>query len=178
MSTCVQLDLFDRIAPIATFDWANDKDLKIFDYSDDLKFDDIALENNYVINVPCYRIEDVIKIFYPDFNDEQSHIKYYFEIVKNKKLNDCVVRMTDYDSKGWGAGDKWFLLANSKTQKYIRSKGHFAMLQGNIKKMPKLYKKVVEVKNIHYRQDMKRNWVEVYTLGKWFKDHVLEQINS
>ena len=176
MTTSVQLDLFNSITPIATFDWANESDLKIFDYSDDIKFDDLALENNYIINVPVYRIEDVVDILYPDVAKRKGNRDIYWDIVKNKKFNHCVVRISDRSR--YTCGDKWFVLATEKFQKFIKQKALFAMLKNDVKKMPKVYKKVVQVADISYRKDMKRNFVQVFTLSKWSKEHVLEQVGE
>ena len=178
MTMTVQFDLFDALTPIATFDWANESDLKIFDYSDDIKFDDLALENNYIINVPVYRIEDVQAILDPQGNKRNGRYDFYFQLAKDKKFNHCVVRISDSGRYKGTSGDKWFVLATAKFQKYLKQKALFGMLEGNVKKMPKVYKKVVHVADIGYRKDMKRNFVQVYTLGKWSKEHVLEQVGE
>lgn len=178
MTTSVQLDLFNSITPIATFDWANETDLKIFDYSDDLKFDDLALENNYIINVPVYRIEDVQAILDPHGNKRNGKWDFYFELAKDKKFNHCMVRISDIGKYKHTCGDKWFVLATSKFQKYLKQKALFGMIKDDVKKMPKLYKKVVQVADINYRKDFKRNFVQVFTLSKWSKEHVLEQIGG
>jgi len=172
----VQFDMFNTITPIATFDWANESNLQIFDYSDDLKFDDVILENNYVINVPVYRIEDVVDILYPDVAKRKGTRDIYWDLAKNKKFNDCVVRITDRDR--YSCGDKWFVLATPIFTKYLKQKALFAMIKNDIKKLPKLYKKVVQVADISYRKEWKRNFVQVYTLPKWSKEHVLEQIGG
>lgn len=176
MTTSVQLDLFNSITPIATFDWANESDLKIFNYSDDLKFDDLALENNYIIDVPVYRIEDVQAILDPQGNKRNGRYEFYWELAKNKKFNHCVVRISDRSR--YTCGDKWFVLATPKFQKYLKQKALFGMIKDEVKKMPKVYKKVVQVADISYRQDMKRTFVQVFTLPKWSKEHVLEQVGK
>jgi len=174
----VQLDLFNTVTPIATFDWANESDLKIFDYTDDMHFDDLALRGNYVINVPCYKIEDLVGIFdtstKSEFEDNKNHV--YWSLIRNKKLNHCVTRITDAGKYNYMTGARWFVLANAKTQKYVKQKALFAMLKGDIKKIPRLYNKVVQVRDISYRKDMKANFVQVYVQNKWRTEHILEQL--
>lgn len=170
----VQLDMFNTVTPVATFDWADKTNLQIFDYTDDLKFDDVILKNNYVINVPVYRIEDVIDILYPDVAKRKGKMDMYWDIVKNKKFNHCVVRISDRDR--YTCGDKFFVLATANFTKYLKQKALFAMLKNDIKKMPKLYKKVVQVAGVDYRKEWKSNFVQVYTLPKWSKEHVLSKV--
>jgi len=177
MTMTVQLDLFNSVTPIATFDWANESNLKIFDYSDDMHFDDVLLEGNYVVNVPCYKIEDLVGLI--DINKksqyESNERATYWALVCNKKLNHCVVRITDTDKCNW-AGNRWFVLANAKMQKFIKQKALFALLKGDIKKMPRLYNKVVQVRDINYRKDLKSNFAQVFVQNKWRTEHILEQI--
>jgi len=174
----VQFDLFNTITPIASFDWANESNLQIFDYSDDLKFDDLTLENNYVINVPVYRIEDVQNILEPQGNKRNGRYEFYWRLAKDKKFSKCVVRITDGGRYKGTSGDKWYVLATSKFQKYLKQKALFGMIKDDVNKMPKVYKKVVHVAGINYRKDMKRNLVQAYVLSKWNKEHVLEQIGG
>ena len=169
MNNCVQLDLFNTITPVAVFDWHYEPNRKIFEYSDDIQFDDSMLIDHYIIDVPVYKFDDLIKIF--GGTDKSD----YWALVKNKQLNHCIVRITDKDR--YGAGDKWFVLANAKTKKFVQQHAICAILKGTIKKAPKLYKKVVKIDGIDYRDDMKGNFVTVYTLNKWSSEHILKQIN-
>ena len=168
----VQLDMFDTIQPVKVFDWANETNCKIFQYSDDLQFDDIALENHYVLDVPMYRYQDVCKALgvTPDGKSD------YWTIVRNKKFNNCIVRITDRDR--YGAGNKWYVLATPKFQKYIKRKALFAIIKNDTNKMPRLYKKVVHIRDINYRKDLKNNFVQAYTLSKWHTQHILSQLDK
>ncbi len=170
MTMTVQFDLFNAMTPIASFDWADKTNINIFEYNDDIKFDDVTLVNNYIIDVPCYKIEDIEGLI--DSNDDIK--SKYFSLVRNKKLNHCLVRITDKDR--YSCGDKWFVLANAKTRKFVEQQTLFAMLKGNMKKKPRLYKKVIQIESTDYRKDLKTNFVQAYTLSKWHTQHVLEQL--
>lgn len=181
----VQYDLFNAITPVATFNFMHDEetDVHVFEYSDDLKFDDKMLENNFIINVPMYRIEDINQMVYGDshgtcFSTKRivpSKIDSYFNFAKNKKLNHCLVRITDKD--GYGCGDKWYLLANAQTKKFVEQQTIVGCLKGNIRKKLKVYTKCVKVEDINYRKDIKRNFVSVFIQSKHMTEHVMSQVS-
>jgi hypothetical protein len=169
----IQYDMFDAVPHIATFDIGDRTDVKIFEYSDDLQFDDKMLEDNFIIDVPCYKIEDIIKMLYGDV--KMDTVDTYFALAKNKKLNHCLVRISDH--KGFMCGDKWYLLANAKTKKYVEQNTIVGCLKGNIKKKLKVYKKCVKIEGIDYRKDIKRNFVSAFVQSKSWTEHVLSQLN-
>jgi hypothetical protein len=168
----IQHDMFDAVPHVASFDIGDRTDVKIFEYSDDLKFDDKMLEDNFIIDVPCYRIEDIIKMLHGDVDVDKKDI--YFDLAKNKKLNHCLVRLTDHAR--YMCGDKWYLLANAKTKKYVEQNTIIGCLKGNIKKKLKVYKKCVKIEAIDYRKDLKRNFVSAYVQSKHMTEHVESQM--
>lgn len=176
----IQYDMFDAVPHIATFDIGDRTDVKIFEYSDDLKFDDKILEDNFIIDVPCYRDVDIIKMLYGDV--EMDRINTYFTLAKNKKLNHCLVRITDSQKK-YGSnrysyvGDKWYLLANAQTKKWVEQNTIVGCLKGNIKKKLKVYKKCVKIEGIDYRKDIKRNFVSAFVQSKFWTEHVESQVS-
>ena len=178
----VQYDLFNAIVPAATFNFINEpeSDVHAFEYSDDLKFDDKTLQDNFIVNVPMYRIEDIIQMMHGDATVVK--IDRYFDFVKNKKLNHCLVRITDQDkrynyNRYSHAGDKWFVLANAQTRKFVEQNTIVAMLNGNLKKKFKTYTKCVKVEDINYRKDIKRNFVSVFVQSKYMTEHVMSQVS-
>ena len=172
----VQYDLFNSIVPVATFNFIHDEetDVHVFEYSDDLKFDDKTLQDNYIINVPMYRIEDIIQMMHGDATVVK--IDRYFDFVKNKKLNHCLVRITDQHAR-YGVGDKWFVLANAQTRKFVEQNTIVAMLNGNLKKKFRTYTKCVKIEDINYRKDIKRNFVSVLFQSKLTTEHVMSQVS-
>jgi hypothetical protein len=177
----VQYDLFNAITPVATFNFMHDEetDVHVFEYSDDLKFDDKTLQDNFIVNVPMYRIEDIIQMMH---GDDTNKINRYFEFVKNKKLNHCLVRITDAENHSGSnrysyAGDKWFVLANAKTRKFVEQNTIIAMLNGNLKKKFKTYTKCVKIEDINYRKDIKRNFVSAFIQSKHMTEHVMSQVS-
>jgi hypothetical protein len=172
----VQYDLFTETVPVATFNFFHDQDtdVHVFEYSDDLKFDDTALQDNFIVNVPMYRIEDIIQMMHGDATVVK--IDRYFEFVKNKKLNHCLVRITDQHAR-YGVGDKWFVLANAQTRKFVEQNTTVAILKGNIKKKLRVYTKCVKIEDIHYRKDLKRNFVSVLFQSKHTTEHVQSQVS-
>ena len=172
MSACVQLDLFNKVMPISNFDWHDKQNLQIFDYTDDIEFNDPILVGNYIINVPMYKIEDLAGLI--DYDREKGNRDAYWKLVSNKKFNHCTVRITDKDD--YTCGKHWFILANAKTKKFVKQQSLFALLKGAIKKKPRLYTKVVQVSDISYRNDLRRDFVQVYTLSKWHSEHVLSKV--
>ena len=87
MTMTVQLDLFNNVVPIATFDWADKYDLKLFDYSTDMQFDDVQLEGNYVINVPCYKVDSLVGIIDKNANPA--------DILKNCMIKKITITNTN-----------------------------------------------------------------------------------
>jgi hypothetical protein len=169
----VQLDMFNAVPHIASFDIGDRTDVKIFEYSDDLKFDDKILEDNFIVNVPMYKIEDIMQLMQGQ-NEVDKH-GFYFNLAKNKKLNHCLVRITD--EKRYGCGDKWYLLANAQTKKFITKNAVFGILKETVKKLPKVYKKCVKITDSTYRKDLKRNFVSVHVQSKHMSEHVISQVS-
>jgi hypothetical protein len=154
MSLTVQLDLFNNVVPIATFDWADMRDLKLFDYNTDMQFDDVQLEGNYIINVPCYKVDSLVGIV--DKNANATWDK----IAKNKDLHDCIVRIYETKGRRWGGKNTYYILANSKTKKFIEQQFLFAKLKDDIRKKPRIVNKWLKVESIHFdRDDLDCNFV-------------------
>ena len=154
MSLTVQLDLFNNVVPIATFDWADMRDLKLFDYNTDMQFDDVQLEGNYIINVPCYKVDSLVGIV--DKNANATWDK----IAKNKDLHDCIVRIYETKGRRWGGKNTYYILANSKTKKFIEQQFLFAKLKDDIRKKPRITNKWLKVESIDFdRDDLDSNFV-------------------
>ena len=154
MTMTVQLDLFNNVVPVATFDWADKTNLKLFDYSTDMQFDDVQLEGNYVINVPCYKVDSLVGIV--DKNANATWDK----IAKNKDLYDCIVRIYEREGVRWGGKIKNYILANTKTKKFIDQQFLFAKLKDDIRKKPRIINKWLKVEQIDFeRDDLNSNFV-------------------
>lgn len=169
MSLTVQLDMFNATVPIHTFDWGNETNCKIFEYNDELQFDDPCLEKHYVINVPCYKLESLVGIV----ADDES--KTFKALAYDKSLHDCVVRVYENNgTRSWNS--KFYVLANAKTKKFVEQHFLFAKLKGNISKMPRITKKVVKVESIYYRDEDDVNFIMAKVC--WAADHLLSLVEQ
>ena len=113
---------------------------KIFDYNDGVKLTDKSVDTNYVINVPCYNLEDLSIM--------EHGSKYYSSTMQYwEKFQHCIsIETSNHKGKQYR-----YLIATPETEKYIAQQGLVAILKGHITKMPKRHLKVVRV---HHRGKM------------------------
>jgi len=110
---------------------------KIFDYNDGVKLDDKSVNECYVINVPCYNLED-ISMMETGSPYHSSPMQYW------QKFQHAVsIRTSNHKGKQFR-----YLLATPETDKYVAEQGLIGILKGHITKMPKRHLKVV---NVHHR---------------------------
>lgn len=170
MSITVQLDLFNTTVPVAMFDWGHKTNLKVFEYDDNLNFVDESLKGNFVVNVPCYKVDSLAPIFF-ETNEygEYPRGEVWSKLAKNRKLQKFTLRIYE-DKSNWRS--TFYVLANEKTKKFVEKHFLFAKIKNVNVKMPRITKKVLEIKQI----DSDKNFV--LSEVNFAPDHVISQINS
>lgn len=151
----VQLDLFNAQTPIANFDYYAHGNIVVYDYSKDMSFDDAVLENAYIMNVPCYKLEDLVDLFDNSkksiYESDKNHV--FWKLNNDKKIYDYCLRISDTKRHQYSRKEKLFIYANSKLEKIVQQKTLWALLKNTIKKKPRLYKKTIKIVDMQERQD-------------------------
>jgi len=110
-------------------------DTKVFDYADGVKVDSKQFDETYIVNVPCYRVEDVNQAL----TGESSS---YFSLNCQQKLFNTMIRVETNNH----TGKKFqYLIATPEVEEYVTQQAIFGIIKGYISKMPKKHIKVVRV---------------------------------
>ncbi len=106
---------------------------KVYDYNDGVVITDKVLNHDYVVNVPCYKVEDVTLAMYGDKSN------YFF----NDPTKHCIrMHTSNHHGKQY-----YYLLATPEMDEFVKQQAIFGAIKGHITKMPKKHLKVVHVMN-------------------------------
>lgn len=138
---------------------------KIFDYNDGVKLDDKCVDDSYVVNVPCYNLEDISMM---DYARTTRDIMTYWEKFQ------FMIRIQTSNHKG---KQYQYLIATPEVEKYVAEQTLIGILKGHITKAPKRHLKVVRV---HQRGKFAHSIfkkapinVDAYVLDKFDSDGTL-----
>lgn len=136
----------------------NRKTYKIYDYTHGVQLDDKRYNDAYVTNVPCYSLDDVYTLL-----GTQCH----------QRVNEIFGNVIDIQTQNHKGKKFHYILATPECDKMMTEKGLFAMIAGNIKKMPKRHNKIVRViqrghwHTTCYKFKKPPLIVDAYTCDKW-----------
>jgi len=140
--------------------WNTSTEHKVYDYNDGVVITDKVLDNGYVINVPCYKVEDVTLAM----NGYKSN--YFF----NDPTKHCInIHTSNHKGKQY-----YYLLATPEMDEFVKQQAIFGAIQGHITKMPKKHLKVVKVMN-RGSIGRKRIKVDLYIPDKMFSDYLTKE---
>lgn len=125
------------ISHIASFErnYYTDKyTYKVFDYNDGIRLDDESVEDHYVINVPCYKLSDVLKMVYG--KSHYGSLNRFWEMFGHA----ISIETSNHHGKRHD-----YLLATPETIEFVRQQSIVGGLKGHITKVPKLHTKTVHV---------------------------------
>jgi hypothetical protein len=139
--------------------WNNKTDHKVYDYNDGVVITDKVLYDGYVVNVPCYKVEDVTLAI----NGYKSN---YF-------CNDLTIHSIRMHTSNHRGKQYSYLIATPEMDEFVKQQATFGAIKGNITKMPKKHLKVVKVMNRgNYG---KRIVVDCYIQDKCFSEHLTKE---
>ena len=125
--------------------WNDKTDYKVYDYNDGVVITDKVLYDGYVVNVPCYKVEDVTLAMY-------GEKKNYF--LTDPTTNHIIkIRTSNHKGKQYQ-----YVLATPEMDEFVKQQATFGAIKGHITKMPKKHLKVVHVIN---RGNIGRNRIKV-----------------
>jgi hypothetical protein len=107
---------------------------KVFDFNDfndSIKLADKKFNHQFIVNVPCYKVEDVALAIHGMKSN-------YFALPNH--LLDCIVNIRTSNHHG---RQFEYILSTPSVDEYIKQNALFGILKGNTNKMPKLHSKVV-----------------------------------
>jgi hypothetical protein len=140
--------------------WNSKTDHKVYDYNDGVVITDKVLYDGYVVNVPCYKVEDVTLAMSGDkrnywFGDQDKHV--------------IKIQTSNHRGKQY-----YYLLATPEMDKFVKQQATFGAIKGHITKMPKKHLKVVHVIN---RGSIGRNRIKVdlYIQDKNFSEYLTKE---
>jgi len=139
--------------------WNNKTDHKVYDYNDGVVITDKVLYDAYVVNIPCYKVEDVTLAMYGDKSN-------YFSSDPTKHC----IRMHTSNHRG---KQYYYLLATPEIDEFVKQQAIFGAIKGHITKMPKKHLKVVKVMN--RGKHGKRIVVDLYIQDKCFSEYLTKE---
>ena len=139
--------------------WNDKTDHKVYDYNDGVVITDKVLYDGYVVNVPCYKAEDVTLAMYGRKSNYWS----------NEKDKDHI-RMQTNNHKG---KQHMYVIATPEMDEFVKQQSTFGAIKGHITKMPKKHLKVVHVMN--RGKHGKRIIVDLYIQEKDFSEYLTKE---
>jgi len=139
--------------------WNDKTDHKVYDYNDGVVITDKVLYDGYVVNVPCYKVEDVTLAI----NGYKSN---YF----SNDTTQHYIRMHTSNHRGKQYS---YLLATPEMDQFVKQQATFGAIKGHITKMPKKHLKVVKVMN--RGKSGKRIVVDCYIQDKCFSEYLTKE---
>lgn len=146
-------------AVYTSYYWNTKTDYKVYDYNDDVVITDNVFSHSYVVNVPCYKVEDVTLAI----NGYKSN---YF----SNDLAKHFIRMHTSNHKG---KQHYYLLATPEIDEFVKQQAIFGAVKGHITKMPKKHLKVVHVMN--RGKSGKRITVDLYIQHKILSENLTKK---
>ena len=143
--------------------WNNKTDHKVYDYNDGVVITDKVLYDGYIVNVPCYKVEDVTLAI-------DGYKSNYFS--NNDPTNHCI-RMHTTNHKG---KQYYYLLATPEMDEFVKQQAIFGAIKGHITKMPKKHLKVARVMN--RGKNGKRITVDLYVQNKCFSEYLIKECSK
>lgn len=144
--------------------------IKVFDYNDGLKLDDKFIDDSYVINVPCYNLED-LSMMNTGTAYRNCSVMYYWQKFQHMiSIQTCNHKGKQYQ----------YLIATPEIEKYVAEQTLVGILKGYITKAPKRHLKIVRV---HHRGRFKHHIfkkapikTDAYAMDKFTSDGILYDV--
>jgi len=136
--------------------WTTKTDHKVYDYNDGIDITDKVLYGDYVINIPCYKVEDITLAIYGDKRN------YW---LTDPTHNIIKIQTTNYKGKQYQ-----YVLATPEMDEFVKQQATFGAIKGHITKMPKKHLKVVNVMN--RGKTGNRIKVDLYVQDKSFSEYL------
>ena len=114
--------------------WNTKTDHKVYDYNDGVDITKHMFYNAYIVNVPCYKVEDVTLAMYGDKRN------YFLTDPTTKHI--IKIQTTNHKGKKYQ-----YVLATPEMDEFVKQQATFGAIKGHITKMPKKHLKVVNVMN-------------------------------
>ena len=136
--------------------WNSKTEHKVYDYNDGIDITKNMFYDTYIVNVPCYKVEDVTLAMYGDkknywFSDPTEHI--------------IKIQTSNHKGKQYH-----YVLATPEMNKFVIEQATFGAIKGHITKMPKKHLKVVNVMN--RGKTGNRIKVDLYVQDKSFSEYL------
>mgnify|MGYP003649785881 CR=1 FL=1 len=141
--------------------WGPKSDHKVYDYNDGVDITKNMFYDTYIVNVPCYKVEDVTLAMY---GDKKNYL------LTNPTTKD-IIKIQTSNHKG---KQHQYVLATPEFDTFVKQQATFGAIKGHNTKMPKKHLKVVNVMN---RGDIGHNRIKVdlYVQDKSFSEYITEQ---
>ena len=117
--------------------WGNPTEYKVYDYADGVDLTQKQFYDSYVVNVPCYKVEDITLAATGTKSD-------YFCPHTQMRLFGNFIRMETNNRRG---KKFYYLLATPGVDEYVKQQSVFGAIKGHISKVPVKHYKTVRVFN-------------------------------
>jgi hypothetical protein len=114
--------------------WGPKSDHKVYDYNDGVDITKNMFYDTYIVNVPCYKVEDVTLAMY---GDKKNYL------LTNPTTKD-IIKIQTSNHKG---KQHQYVLATPEMDTFVKQQATFGAIKGHNTKMPKKHLKVVNVMN-------------------------------
>lgn len=114
--------------------WGPDRDHKVYDYNDGVDVTKQMFYDAYIVNVPCYKVEDLTLAIYG------SKRNYMFD-------NPTTEHRIKIQTSNHRGKQYQYVLATPEMDEFVKQQAIVGAIKGHITKMPKKYLKVVNIIN-------------------------------
>jgi hypothetical protein len=143
--------------------WSPKSDHKLYDYNDGVDIIKNMFYDTFIVNVPCYKVEDVTLAMY---GEKKNYLL-------TNPTTDHIIKIQTNNHKG---KQHRYVLATPEMDTFVKQQATFGAIKGHITKMPKKHLKVVHVMNRgKYGKSVK---VDLYVQDTSFSKYLTEQCSN
>lgn len=147
--------------------WHDKYDHNVYDYNDGVNLADDYVNDCFVVNVPCYNVEDIALAM---TGRKSRYFSHHTQIELHTHIFH--IRTSNHTGK-----QHQYLLATPEIDEYVKQHAVFGIIKGNTRKLPKKHLKVVRVFNRGtYKDDSKH--IECYTQDNDTAKYLTNQVRE